>query len=325
MNRWRTRALVALLAAVGLGAGACASSGTGGSGGTSPKTFGVNATGVVHFWAREATDPVAKAMVAQFNAAHKHLKVVLHLTQPNEAVTELGTAIRAGAVPDVVGLNDINVPFFMKQGALMDLTSYVSALPYKGSLSPGHMRLATDNGQLYGVPYLADLSVLWYNKTLFRQAGLNPSQPPTSYAQILTDAQKISALGHGISGFSFAGDCQGCLGFTMLPSIWASGQHLLSGPLGSQTANVARNTPLQQILGDYRALWAQHLVPAADQTQNGLTWGKDFEAGKVGILPATTASPPPSPPPPSALSSPTRRCRRWAAAGTPPSTAVTTS
>jgi multiple sugar transport system substrate-binding protein len=26
-------------------------------------------------------------------------------------------------------------------------------------------------------------------------------------------------------------------------------------------------------------------VPAADQTQNGLTWGADFEAGKVGILP----------------------------------------
>jgi len=26
-------------------------------------------------------------------------------------------------------------------------------------------------------------------------------------------------------------------------------------------------------------------VPLADQTQNGLTWGADFEAGKVGILP----------------------------------------
>ncbi len=27
------------------------------------------------------------------------------------------------------------------------------------------------------------------------------------------------------------------------------------------------------------------MVPVADQTQNGLTWGADFEAGKVGILP----------------------------------------
>jgi multiple sugar transport system substrate-binding protein len=273
------------LAAVAVVTAACGSSGTGGNSSTSTAKFGVNATGVVHFWAREATDTVAKPLVRKFNATHKNLKVVLHLTQPNEATTELGTAIRAGAVPDLVGLNDINVPFFMKHQALMNLSQYVNALPFKSSLSPGHMKLATDNGQFYGVPYLADLSVLWYNKTLFRRAGLNPDQPPASYAQILADAKKISALGHGISGFSFAGNCQGCLGFTMLPSIWASGQHLLTGALGSQTANVASNAPLKQILGFYRQLWAQHLVPVPDRTQNGLTWGKDFESGKVGILP----------------------------------------
>jgi multiple sugar transport system substrate-binding protein len=274
----------AALAAVAVVTAACGSSGTGGSS-TGTAKFGVNATGVVHFWAREATDTVAKPLVKKFNATHPHLKVVLHLTQPNQATTELGTAIRAGAVPDLVGLNDINVPFFMKHHALMDVTPYVNALPYKSSLSPGHMKLATDNGRFYGIPYLADLSVLWYNKTLFRQAGLNPDQAPASYPQILADAKKISALGHGISGFSFAGNCQGCLGFTMLPSIWASGQHLLTGPLGSQTASVGSNAPLKQILGFYRQLWAQHLVPVADRTQNGLTWGKDFESGKVGILP----------------------------------------
>lgn len=263
---------------------ACSSSGSS-PGSSSPGTFGVNATGVVHFWARQATDGVAKALVKQFNDTHKKLKVVLHLTLPNEAVTELGTAIRAGSVPDLVGLNDINVPFFMKQNALMNLTQYVNALPYKSALSPGHLKLSTDNGQYYGVPYLADLSVLWYNKKLFQEAGLNPDSPPSSYAQILTDAEKINALGHGINGFSFAGNCQGCLGFTMLPSIWAAGQHLLNGPLGNQTANVANNAPLRQILGFYQQLWAKHLVPVNDQTQNGLTWGKDFEEGKVGILP----------------------------------------
>jgi multiple sugar transport system substrate-binding protein len=263
---------------------ALAACGSSTSGGTS-STFGVGATGVVHFWARQATDGVAKAMVAQFNASHKSLKVQLHLTLPNEAVTELGTAIRAGSVPDVVGLNDINVPFFMHENALMDLTQYVNALPFKSSLSPGHMKLATDNGKYYGVPYLADLSVLWYNKKLFTEAGLDPNSPPTSYAEILADAQKIQALGNGIYGFSFAGNCQGCLGFTMLPSIWAAGQHVISGPLGTQTANVTNNAPLKQLLGFYRDLWADHLVPLNDQTQNGLTWGADFESGNVGILP----------------------------------------
>jgi len=115
--------------------------------------------------------------------------------------------------------------------------------------------------------------------------GLNPNAPPTNYAQIVAGSAKISALGHGIYGFSFAGNCQGCLGFTMLPSLWAVGTHLINGPLGTQTANVTNDTPLKTMLQDYHIMWAKHETPVADQTQNGLTWGKDFEAGKVGILP----------------------------------------
>jgi multiple sugar transport system substrate-binding protein len=272
-------------AASALALSACAASGSNTTPTTSAKTFGVNATGTVHFWARQATDGPAKALVAEFNKTHPKLKVVLHLTPPNDDTSQLATAIRAGDPPDVVGLNDIDVPTFSHENALLNITKYVNALPYKSALSPGHLALATIGSNYYGVPYLADLSVLWYNKTLFKRAGLNPNDPPTNYAQIVTDSEKIGALGHGISGFSFAGDCQGCLGFTMLPSLWANGVHLISGPLGTQTANVASNAPLKTMLAAYRLLWSRKLVPLADQTQNGLTWGADFEAGKVGILP----------------------------------------
>jgi multiple sugar transport system substrate-binding protein len=285
MRRRGYLSIAAAVAAGTLALTACSSSGSGSSSGTSPSTFGVNATGTVHFWARQATDGPAIALVKEFNATHKHLKVVLHLTPPNDDTSQLATAIRAGSPPDVVGLNDIDVPTFSHEGALMDLTKYINALPYKSSLSPGHLALATIGNKYYGLPYLADLSVLWYNKKLFSEAGLNPNDPPTNYAQIMTDATKISALGHGIYGFSFAGDCQGCLGFTMLPSLWADGVHMIHGPLGNQTVDVANDAPLKTMLADYRTLWSKKMVPVNDQTQNGLTWGADFEAGKVGILP----------------------------------------
>jgi multiple sugar transport system substrate-binding protein len=284
MRRRGYLSIAAALAAGTLALTACSSSGSNPSS-SSPSTFGVNATGTVHFWARQATDGPAIALVKEFNKTHKHLKVVLHLTPPNDDTSQLATAIRAGSPPDVVGLNDIDVPTFSHEGALMDLTKYINALPYKSSLSPGHLALATIGSKYYGLPYLADLSVLWYNKKLFSEAGLNPNDPPTNYAQIMTDATKISALGHGIYGFSFAGDCQGCLGFTMLPSLWADGVHMIHGPLGNQTVDVASDAPLKTMLADYRTLWSKKMVPVNDQTQNGLTWGADFEAGKVGILP----------------------------------------
>jgi multiple sugar transport system substrate-binding protein len=250
---------------------------------TAHSSFGVNATGTVEFWAREATDAVPNVLVKEFNATHKNLKIVLHLTSVNDDTSQLATAIRAGDPPDLVGLNDIDVPEFSREGALLNITKYVDALSYKGALSPGHLQLASVGTQYYGVPYLADLSVLWYNKTLFKKAGI--SGPPTTFAQMAADAKAVTALGNGDYGFSFAGDCQGCLGFTMLPDIWASGTHLITGHLGSQKADVANNAPLKALLSVYENIWKNKEAPAADQTQNGTTWGDDFAKGNIGMLP----------------------------------------
>jgi multiple sugar transport system substrate-binding protein len=248
-------------------------------------TFGVNATGTVQFWTRAATSPLGVALVKEFNATHPNLKVVLSQTSPNQDTSKLATAIRAHAVPDVVGLNDIDVPEFSREGVLMDITQYVNALSYKNVLSPGHLALAQYNGKDYGVPYLGDLSVLWYNKALFKQAGLDPNKPPTTFAAILADAKKIQALGNGISGFAFAGNCQGCLGFVMEPDLFAVDDQLIRGPIGNQTIAIEGNKPLEQLLQLYQNLWKDKLVSPGTRTESGPTWGNDFEAGKVGILP----------------------------------------
>jgi multiple sugar transport system substrate-binding protein len=47
------------------------------------------------------------------------------------------------------------------------------------------------------------------------------------------------------------------------------------------------NDALSQTLQLYRQIWAQHLTPPSDRTENGSTWGKDFTAGKVGLFPAS--------------------------------------
>jgi multiple sugar transport system substrate-binding protein len=280
-------ALTGAAAVLLLSAAAACSSGSSPAPATSAasSTFGVNATGTVQFWARTVSKTLAQKLVSEFNSTHKNLQVKLTLTSINDDVTSLATSIRAGDPPDVVGLNDIDVPTFTSEGAMMNLTQYINKLPYKSDLSPGHVGLATYNGDEYGVPYWADLSVLWYNKTLFKEAGLNPNDPPTTYAQILSDAQAINKLGHGINGFTFAGDCQGCLGFTVQPGIWAQGSYLTSGNIGSQTASITGNTALESALTLYRQMWSQHLVPDNDRADNGTTWGEDFAAGKIGIMP----------------------------------------
>src|SRR5580692_5467575 len=167
-------ALTGAAAVLLLSAAAACSSGSSPAPATSAasSTFGVNATGTVQFWARTVSKTLAQKLVSEFNSTHKNLQVKLTLTSINDDVTSLATSIRAGDPPDVVGLNDIDMPTFTKNGSFTDLTAAIDKLPYKAALSPGHVGLATNDSKIYGVPYWADLSVLWYNKTLFKQAGL---------------------------------------------------------------------------------------------------------------------------------------------------------
>jgi len=58
------------------------------------------------------------------------------------------------------------------------------------------------NGDLYGLPAANYTMGLVYDKVLFKEAGLNPNDPPTTWAGVRADAKKIAALGNGIVGYA---------------------------------------------------------------------------------------------------------------------------
>ena len=47
------------------------------------------------------------------------------------------------------------------------------------------------NGDTYSIPWTLSTPVLFYNATLFQKAGLNPNDPPTTWAQVEQDAATI--------------------------------------------------------------------------------------------------------------------------------------
>jgi multiple sugar transport system substrate-binding protein len=50
----------------------------------------------------------------------------------------------------------------------------------------------TYGGQTYGIPMLdGSLASLYYNKDMFKAAGLDPEKPPTTFDEMMADAQKL--------------------------------------------------------------------------------------------------------------------------------------
>src|SRR3954467_12109965 len=185
--------------------------------------FGTTATGTVTMWCRGATATGGEAVVDRFHASQNRLRINLTPVPDAQYVTKLATAIRSGDVPDIVDIDDINSMLSIFRGVFPDLTPRVDALPYRQHLSPGHLRLATRNGRVYGVPYLADNSVLWHNTELLSRAGVDPAKAVTSLSGLLEAARRIKGLGQDVYAWSIAGNSPGVLGFVVQPHIWATG------------------------------------------------------------------------------------------------------
>ena len=282
------RRVVASLLLAGLAASALLA----GCGGTLPSPdvsapgFGQHAHGTVQLWVRAATVAASTPIVDDFNRTHDDVTVKMTAIPDAQYITKLATAIRGRHVPDVVDVDDINSTLLAYHEALTDLTPLVRGLPYRDRLSHAHAALATYKGRMYGVPYLADISVLYYNKQLFRRAGLDPDRPPRTLDEVLSAARKVHALGHGVSGFSFGGNSPGIMGFTALPSVWANpDDRPFTGPLSHQKAHVVDNPSMRRMLSFYRAVWTEGLSSPSSRTETGPTWGKDFLSGKVGMWP----------------------------------------
>ncbi|GAB2553095.1 extracellular solute-binding protein [Kribbella endophytica] len=248
--------------------------------------FGTGATGTVKVWCRAATQTGLTSLVEKFNASQDRLRVELTPVLDAQYVTKLATAIRGRGVPDLVDIDDINSMLFIYRDAFTDLTEALQALDFRAKLSPGHLRLATRAGRAYGVPYLADNSMFWFNTELCDRADVDPDQAITSYDELLAAARRLRKLGDDIYAWSFPANSPGALGFVVQPMIWAADTDLIRGEVGQQEGNIVGNSVVQRMLELHRQLWVDGLVPRANFSDDASRWGSDFRAGVVGIFPS---------------------------------------
>jgi multiple sugar transport system substrate-binding protein len=248
--------------------------------------FGTGATGTVRVWCRAATQTGLTSLVKKFNASQDRLRVELTPVLDAQYVTKLATAIRGRGVPDLVDIDDINSMLFIYRDAFTDLTQALDALDFRAKLSPGHLRLATRAGRAYGVPYLADNSMFWFNTELCDRADVDPDQAVTSYDELLAAARRLRKLGDDVYAWSFPANSPGALGFVVQPMIWAADTDLIRGEVGQQEGNIVGNDVVRRMLELHRQLWVDGLVPRANFSDDASRWGSDFRAGQVGIFPS---------------------------------------
>ncbi|BEL02776.1 sugar ABC transporter substrate-binding protein [Actinoplanes sichuanensis] len=247
-----------------------------------PATTGCAADGELTMWERSGGNKdMVDMLVAAWNAKNPRCAVKLTYIPHTEMVGKIAQGIASGQVPDLMGMDLIYAPQFEKAGQLVDLTDRVGAWPELATASKGHITVATYDQRLYGVPLYADVSALFYNKDLFKRAGLDPAKPPTSLPELRAYADKITALGGDVKGYYLPGNCAGCNIFTVGPLMWASGAKIEAAGPGDEPLV---GDGVKQVLQFERDMVAAGNVHDGDRTENGETFHLQFGSGKVGMM-----------------------------------------
>ncbi len=104
------------------------------------------------------------------------------------------TAMSGGTPPDVSILWDPNsVTLWARQGAIMDLTPYSEKSKLDmGQFVPAAVAWTQYKGRYYALPFVDFNYGFYWNKALFREAGLDPERPPANIAELQEYARKLT-------------------------------------------------------------------------------------------------------------------------------------
>jgi multiple sugar transport system substrate-binding protein len=289
--RRRWRALAAIVAAGALVGSLAACSGSGGSAGpaASIPADGTDDGTSLTLWTRAPLEKQAKLLVDAYNASHKN-QVELTVVPNDDYVAKVGAAAGSGGLPDLFAADIVYVPNWVKQGLFQDISKQIDGLSYKDAINKGHLAAGTADGKEHVLPFVLDLSMLFWNKELFTEAGLDPEQGPTNLAEYAADAKKIQALNKpGVYGTATGLNCGGCLVFTWFPSVWADGQQVMND---DGTKSLLNSDTAKDIYSTWADMWKSGAVLPASKDEAGPTWTAAFTEGKVGLMlyPATLLS-----------------------------------
>lgn len=234
-------------------------------------------------------NPIRKEQVKLFEREHPTIDVI---DDPGADAQRLLTQLAGDVPPDVMALYDPqSIRLFAKNNVLLDLTPYVEKyrIPVD-KLYPSLDPYVRFQGKIVGIPENCGPFVLFYNRRLFREAGLPYPKPGWTWDECLAAARKLTKYkdenGRRIpaqKGLYVGND-------NWWFFIWMYGGHLFS-PDGKQCV---MNSP--QVKKGVR-YWADlrlkyHVMPTTSEAQSMAptgAWGSDALLFRSSMVAMTVA------------------------------------
>jgi len=215
-SRSRTAAVLVPLGAAALLLAACSSSSgssstTSASGSTTGATTctpsalsGAASPVTINFWESmpRANGQTLQALTDTFNSSQTkvHVNLVVQ-TSYNDTWQKYQAGLGNGQLPDVVQLQDTDTQGAIDTKSIQPVQNCINGFHYSvGDLLPRALAYWNVGNVQQAMPFAVSGPVLYYNKLAFSKAGLDPNTPPSTLAQLVTDAKTLKDAGQGGMG-----------------------------------------------------------------------------------------------------------------------------
>ncbi len=233
-----------------------------------------------------ALTKVVDAIIADFETQNPDIDVTaIYAGNYNDARVKALAALQSGQPAQLSVMFSIDVHELMDLDAIVPFDEVVTSAEDKAwlqSFYPALMKNGQVNGKTWGVPFQRSTIVMYYNKDMFREAGLNPDNAPATWAELVSMGKKLTK--HDASG-------QTTQWGAMIPSTGYP--YWMFGALAKQNSQVLMNQAgtetyfdkpeVVEALAFWKSLGSEHKI----MPEGTIEWGtlrQNFLEQKTAIM-----------------------------------------
>ena len=166
----------------------------------------------------------APLIVEEFEKAYPQYKLKIDCLPVSGYFENAVTAILAGTPPDILSLGGPWIVPFAAKNLLTDLTADVAEKVNKADFKSAAWDMAFYEGKMYGFPLRVAGGAMFYNKTMFDDAGVAYPEKGWTFDDLLDMAKKITVPGEKYGyGISVDMSDQSSVMLSFAPVLWGFG------------------------------------------------------------------------------------------------------
>lgn len=215
-----------------------------------------------------------RKILDEFEAANPGIKIKDIFSQSEQITADVQTALAARRPIDIATVIGKNIVYFINNTPAVPLNEDKASSDFLDNYLPSFLDIGRVGDKVYAVPHAYGTPMLYYNKKLFKAAGLDPEKPPQNWDEIVAagiaiqKATQIPAFAHLQASMKDYG--------TML-FVMNAGSPYLSADGSCAMFDTPRGIAALQVWQDVAVKYK--IMPIANDRQ----WTAAFMAGQLAM------------------------------------------